>query len=201
MQCDLHICTVGRSKKHKRWKYWFFLRWFRTASHSRLWHTSKNWVLSNIIVRNWANVITESRNWAFFVFSSFLDNFQHFLIWFLKSSHQGFQNNFRNSDWFNIVARNWANIFSHYAGATNLRTHLKTHSADKSSKCNQCDFASSYASSLGRHSKTHTGEKSNKCNQCDFASCWADSLRTHLKTHSGEKSNKCNQCDYASSQA
>ena len=43
------------------------------------------------------------------------------------------------------------------------------------------------------------GENSNKCNQCDFASSYASVLRTHLKTHSGEKSNKCNQCDFASS--
>ena len=33
-------------------------------------------------------------------------------------------------------------------------------------------------------------EKSNKCNQCDFASSRADNLRTHLKMHSGE--NKTN---------
>ena len=47
----------------------------------------------------------------------------------------------------------------------------------------------------------HTAEKSNKCNQCDYASSEKGHLRTHLKTHSGEKPNKCNQCDYASSQA
>ena len=31
--------------------------------------------------------------------------------------------------------------------------------------------------------------KSNKCNQCDFASSYASALRRHLKTHGGEKSN------------
>ena len=36
----------------------------------------------------------------------------------------------------------------------------------------------------------HSGEKSNKCNQCDYASSYASNLRAHLKTHSGEKSNK-----------
>ena len=34
------------------------------------------------------------------------------------------------------------------------------------------------------HLKTHSGEKSNKCNQCDFASALACYLRTHLKTQS-----------------
>ena len=41
------------------------------------------------------------------------------------------------------------------------------------------------------------GEKSNKCYQCDYASSYASALKTHLKTHGGEKTNKCNQCDYA----
>ena len=79
--------------------------------------------------------------------------------------------------------------------------HLKTHSGEKTNKCNQCDFASSRADHLRTHLKTHSGEKSNKCNQCDYASFYATDLKTHLKAHSGENSNKCNQCDYASSYA
>ena len=71
---------------------------------------------------------------------------------------------------------------------------------EKTNKCNQCDYASSYPSALKLHLKTHSGEKPNKCNQCDFACSDPSSLRTHMKTHSGEKSNKCDQCDYASSQ-
>ena len=34
-------------------------------------------------------------------------------------------------------------------------------------------------------------EKSNKCNQCEYASSYASALKTHLKKHTGEKSNKC----------
>ena len=76
-----------------------------------------------------------------------------------------------------------------------------SHSGEKSNKCNQCDFASSYASALRTHLKTHSGEKSEKCNQCDYACSDPSALRSHLKTHSGEKPYKCNQCNYASIQA
>ena len=61
--------------------------------------------------------------------------------------------------------------------------HLKTQSGEKSNKCNQSDYASSYASALRAHLKMHRGEKSNKCNQCDYASSYAFSL----KIHGGEK--------------
>ena len=67
--------------------------------------------------------------------------------------------------------------------------------------CNQCDFASSRADALRTHLKTHSGEKSNKCNQCDFVFLYISALRKHLKMHSGEKPNKYNQCDFAPSQA
>merc|ERR1712074_399082 len=62
-----------------------------------------------------------------------------------------------------------------------LRRHLKTHSGEKSNKCNTCDNASSQAGDLRRHLKTHSGEKSNKCNTCDFASSYVSAFRTHLE--------------------
>ena len=43
-------------------------------------------------------------------------------------------------------------------------------------------------STLRTHLKRYSGNKSNKCNQCNFASTWPANLRVHLKSHSGEKS-------------
>ena len=54
-------------------------------------------------------------------------------------------------------------------------------------KCNQCEYTSSWASNLRTHLKIHSGEKSNKCKQCDFASFRAGDLRRHLTKHGGEK--------------
>ena len=72
---------------------------------------------------------------------------------------------------------------------------MKTHSGEKSNKCNQCDSSFSQASHLRTHMKTHSGERPNKCNQCDYASSYASALRAHLKTHSGEKPNKRKRYD------
>ena len=57
----------------------------------------------------------------------------------------------------------------------------------ESNKCDQCDYASSYASVLKTHLKMHSGEKPNKCHQCDYLPSHAGNLRTHLKMHSGVK--------------
>ena len=63
----------------------------------------------------------------------------------------------------------------------------KTDNAIKSNKCNQCKYASSWASNLNKHLKVNNGEKPNKCNQCDYASSQAGNLRTHLKSQTNEK--------------
>ena len=106
--------------------------------------------------------------------------------------------------WMHISEKSQAN-------ATNVTMHflmqaiwgpiLKTHIVEKSNKCNQCDYASSFASHLRTHLKIHNGKKSHKCNQCDYVSYQSGHSRVYLKTHTGEVTHKCNQCDFASSQA
>ena len=100
----------------------------------------------------------------------------------------------------------WSSVSSGYEHVLQLmqpclRVHLKSHSGEKSFKCNQCDSAYVRASALRVHRKIHIGEKSYKCDQCDFASSRADCLKTHSKTHSGEKSHKCNLWSFASAYA
>ena len=75
-----------------------------------------------------------------------------------------------------------------------LNHNIEKGDRDMRNKCNLCDFASDKAGNLRSHLITHSGDKSYKCNQCDYASVSAVNLKAHLKSHSGEKSYKCNQC-------
>ena len=45
---------------------------------------------------------------------------------------------------------------------------------------NQCDYAPVRAEDLKRHLTTHRGEKSKRCNQCDFGSSYSSTLMEHL---------------------
>ena len=97
------------------------------------------------------------------------------------------ENNSRCNSCKEKTIKQISNISKYHFGApiseVTLAIPTASHSGEKSNKCNQCDFASSYASALRTHLKTHSGEKSNKCNQCDYAASLASNLRRHLKTH------------------
>ena len=75
------------------------------------------------------------------------------------------------------------NIENYDFGLKDANVKILKKNAEKSNKCNQCDYASSNSGHLRTHLKKHSGEKLNKCNQCDFVSSQADGLRRHLKTH------------------
>ena len=97
-----------------------------------------------------------------------------------------------NAQWGKAKPMQPMRLYVYSDPSTLIEDTFKKMSGEKSNKCSQCDFASSWAGDLRIHLKTHIGEKSNKCNQCDFAFTQAGDLRKHLKTHSGEKSSKCN---------
>ena len=68
--------------------------------------------------------------------------------------------------------------------------HLKTHSGEKSSKCNQCEFASSYVNSLRGHMKIHNREKI-ECEMCEFKT----SKRVEFERHT-KSCHNCGQCEF-----
>ena len=116
----------------------------------------------------------ESYSWDLFI------NVLSFFFW--RSVMQSCQ-------WF--VLPSWARLDCRHCS---LRTYFNTHSGEKSTKCDQCAYASTKKDSL----KIHSGERENLCDQCHFASPWKASLSAHFNAHSGEKSTKCDQCAYAS---
>ena len=64
---------------------------------------------------------------------------------------------------------------------TNIKASIK-----ETKKGNQID-KSSIANVKATMREKNNREKSNKCNQCQYAPSYASTLRTHLKTHRGEK--------------
>ena len=96
--------------------------------------------------------------------------------------------------------------------------HILLH-IEKSTKCNQCAYASTKKDSLKIHGgetwnkyaslhaynlrvilKKHNTENLYKCKHCDFALSGPSTLRSLLETNSGQNTNRCNQCKYASYQ-
>ena len=116
--------------------------------------------------------------------------------------------------WF--VLPSWARLDCRHCS---LRTYFNTHSGEKSTKCDQCAYASTKKDSLKIHGgetwnkyaslhaynlrvilKTHNTEHLCKCKHCDFTLSGPSTLRRLLETNCGQNTNSCNQCKYASYQ-
>ena len=146
-------------------------------------------------------------------------------MWLYLFSERSLEDTFENAQWRKVIQMLPMRYAFYKKGP--LRTRLKTHSGEKSNKCNQCDYASSWANNVRTHLKTHSGEKPKNvtdvpiplCRKVTWGHIWKRTVvKTHTnvtnattpfirkviwghiwKKHSGEKSNKCNQCDFSSS--
>ncbi|CAL8407013.1 unnamed protein product [Arctogadus glacialis] len=82
----------------------------------------------------------------------------------------------------------------HFSVKTLLKRHMMTHSGEKPYKCDQCTMRFSRNSQLKIHMMTHSGEKPYKCDQCTKRFGESSKLKIHMRTHTGEKPYKCDQC-------
>ena len=67
-------------------------------------------------------------------------------------------------------------------------------------KCDQCDYATTFATTLKRHIRTHGGQKLNKCDLCGHLFHQTGNLKRHMLIHNGEKPHKCRHCNYSCSE-
>jgi KRAB domain-containing zinc finger protein len=59
---------------------------------------------------------------------------------------------------------------------------IRTHTGDKSYKCDICGKGSSHNSNLQNHIKTHTGDKLYKCDICGKGFSNSSDLQRHIRT-------------------
>ncbi|XP_057563167.1 zinc finger protein 677-like [Hippopotamus amphibius kiboko] len=72
--------------------------------------------------------------------------------------------------------------------------YRRTHTEEKSNKCNDCGKAFSKRSNLTNHKSIHSGQRPYRCNQCGKAFNHQSHLTTHHRVHTGEKEYKCDVC-------
>ena len=75
-----------------------------------------------------------------------------------------------------------------------FKYHMKSHSGEKLTTCQQCNYSFISSSQLKQHTKIHTGEKYHMCQLCQKSFAQTSTLTTHMITHTGEKKHNCHQC-------
>ncbi|XP_077982409.1 zinc finger protein ZFAT-like [Glandiceps talaboti] len=74
--------------------------------------------------------------------------------------------------------------------------HVVIHTADKSHKCQQCEYATHHADGLRRHMESvHSGIKY-KCAECGLETASKYYLKIHMKKHLGGKQYQCTLCAF-----
>ena len=85
-----------------------------------------------------------------------------FIIWSLKRTVGKRKTNATIASMQSIKQETWGRRWKRSGEKLNqcIQCDLKRHSGDKSNKCNQCNFASTWPANLRTHLKSHSGEKS-----------------------------------------
>ena len=83
-----------------------------------------------------------------------------------------------------------------FRDASNMRTHLLTHSKTKKFKCHLCDKSYTRLNMLKAHVLTHSGLNKFTCATCNRGFGTASNYKTHLKTHLQEQHGEfiCTEC-------
>ncbi|XP_061749635.1 zinc finger protein 391-like [Nerophis ophidion] len=76
----------------------------------------------------------------------------------------------------------------------NMKSHVKTHTREKSFVCSVCAKCFFKSSHLKQHMRTHTGERPHSCSVCAKRFFKSSHLKQHIKTHTGERPFSCSLC-------
>ena len=86
-------------------------------------------------------------------------------------------------------------MFFLHRSSSLLRSHEHVHSEELKYKCDQCDRAFAWDSSLRMHKiSTHVEERHYKCDICEASFKHNYILKKHKKRHMGGKNQRCGVC-------
>ena len=83
-----------------------------------------------------------------------------------------------------------------FAKVTSLEQHERSHTGEKTHKCDVCQKKLACKLSLDFHKRTHTGEKPYSCKYCQESFSQRGNFERHVRTtHTGETPFSCDLCE------